>query len=286
MKPGVLIATLLSVACIAGCGSTPAGDPPDSATAAATPTRPEIPPEAAWRTACRSVAYIGDSTSLGLTSPLYLPDPADRLDARLRAVGVKRNRIDIAGARSIVETIPGTTNGETAARSIRSSGFHGCWIFALATNEAADIANGSAYLAPERIRIMMKVAAGDPVMWVNARTLLGDGSFYDDRNLKAWNRALVRACRGYPAMRVYDWADDARDRWYISDGIHFTTPGYTHRARLIAAGLVSAFPAGLPLPGSGGGVAGRPGSRSCLVGPAPAVLRSPRQNLRRSLRGW
>lgn len=272
--------------CIAGCGSAPAGDPVETASSTTASTRPGRPAEAAWQTACRSVAYIGDSTSLGLVSPLYLPDRSDRIGARLGGVGVKRRRIDIAGARSIVETIPGTTNGETAARSIRSSGFHGCWIFALATNEAADIANGSAYLAPERIRIMMRVAAGDPVMWVNARTLLDDGSFYDNRNLKAWDRALVRACRRFPEMRVYDWAGDVKDGWYIDDGIHFTSPGYARRARLTAAGLVSAFPAGLPLPGSGGGASGSTGPRSCLVGPAPAVLRSPQQNLRRALRGW
>ncbi len=44
-------------------------------------------------------------------------------------------------------------------------------------------------------------------------------------------------------MRVYDWAAVAEDRWFISDGIHYTSPGYAARARLIAEALTQAFPA-------------------------------------------
>ena len=45
-------------------------------------------------------------------------------------------------------------------------------------------------------------------------------------------------------MRVYDWASDVKDAWFIDDGIHFTTPGYRARARLIADALAEAFPSG------------------------------------------
>ena len=38
-------------------------------------------------------------------------------------------------------------------------------------------------------------------------------------------------------MRVFDWAALARDEWFIEDGIHFTSPGYQARARLIARAL-------------------------------------------------
>jgi hypothetical protein len=34
-----------------------------------------------------------------------------------------------------------------------------------------------------------------------------------------------------------------KDAWFIDDGIHFTTPGYAARARLIASALLRAFPA-------------------------------------------
>ena len=44
-------------------------------------------------------------------------------------------------------------------------------------------------------------------------------------------------------MRVYDWAADVKDAWFIEDGIHFTSPGYAARAELIAHALAHAFPA-------------------------------------------
>ena len=44
-------------------------------------------------------------------------------------------------------------------------------------------------------------------------------------------------------MRIYDWADDVKDEWFIEDGIHFTSPGYAARAQLIAQALAHSFPA-------------------------------------------
>lgn len=280
-------------------------------TAAGEPTEPDPS-----QTACRSVAYIGDSTSLGLVSPDYLPNPKQRIDARLSAVGATRQQIDIAGARSIIETIPGTTSGEDAARAIRDGGFKGCWIFALGTNEAANIFDGSTYSERQRIDTMMKIVDGEPALWVNAKTLINDGSDYDNSHVRKWDEALVSACPAYPEMRVYDWVKDVKDDWYIDDGIHFTTPGYAQRSRLIAAALVSAFPSGTPIPGPGGklpagdtvsasdpagtitGTDGTAGAEeaatqpesgsgpSCLVGPAEAALRSPKQNLETVLAAW
>ena len=47
----------------------------------------------------------------------------------------------------------------------------------------------------------------------------------------------------YPNMRVYDWASEVKDDWFIDDGIHFTSEGYAARAHQIANGLAEAFPA-------------------------------------------
>ena len=44
-------------------------------------------------------------------------------------------------------------------------------------------------------------------------------------------------------MRIYNWAADVKDAWFIEDGIHFTSPGYAARAELIAHALAHAFPA-------------------------------------------
>jgi hypothetical protein len=54
-------------------------------------------------------------------------------------------------------------------------------------------------------------------------------------------------------MRVYDWPDKAKRKWFIPDGIHYYSPGYVARTHDIAQGLVHAFPRD------------RPPSASCLV---------------------
>jgi lysophospholipase L1-like esterase len=63
-----------------------------------------------------------------------------------------------------------------------------------------------------------------------------------------WDQALLQACPHYPNMRVFDWAHFARPDWFISDGIHYTSPGYVARSRLIAQALAAAFPQVQPPP--------------------------------------
>jgi hypothetical protein len=61
--------------------------------------------------------------------------------------------------------------------------------------------------------------------------------------MEGWNEALLGACHTHPNMRVYAWSAAAQNAWFISDGIHYDTPGYAARARLIARALARAFPA-------------------------------------------
>ena len=92
-----------------------------------------------------------------------------------------------------------------------------------------------------RIQRMMPAAHGEPVMWVNLRSLLASGP-YSEASMRSWDATLLRACARYPNMRVFGWASLARARWYISDGIHFTSAGYAARGRDIARALAEAFP--------------------------------------------
>jgi hypothetical protein len=193
------------------------------------------------RTSCRAVAHIGDSTSDGLVSPEYLPKPGERIVARYEDVGVRSVVTDISGARSVVEVLPGQINGYDAARNIVRGGFRGCWVIALGTNDTADVAAGSNVGLAARIGRMMKAAHGEPVLWVNVKSLLSSGP-YAEVNMLSWDHALISACAKYPNMRVYNWAAEVRTKWYISDGIHFTSIGYKHRARMIADALARAFP--------------------------------------------
>jgi hypothetical protein len=187
------------------------------------------------------VAHIGDSTSADLISPDYLPDRADRLAARYAAVGVSRVRIDASGGRSIVETLPGQINGYNVARAWRAQGYHGCWVFALGTNDAANVAAGSAVGLTARINELMSVAHGEPVLWINTVTMLSSG-YWSDAHERAWDSALMKALPRYPNMRIFDWAAIARPAWFLPDGIHYTSLGCERRAQAIADALARAFP--------------------------------------------
>ena len=208
-----------------------------------------LPP--ATRTACRSVVYIGDSTSEGQISTDYIPNPRERLEAVLKKIGVQTVYPEISGARSTLETFEGIPNAATVAQQHISDGFKGCWILALGTNDV-DNAVTSPVNIPTRIHNMMKIVGRQPVMWIAVISLLSSGP-YSEAGMEHWNRALLADCKRYPNMRVYDWPDKARRKWFIPDGIHYYSPGYIARNHDIAHGLVRAFPRG------------QPPSSSCLV---------------------
>jgi peptidoglycan/LPS O-acetylase OafA/YrhL len=212
-------------------------------------------------TSCRQVVHIGDSTSEGLVSNDYLPDPAQQMGAQYARVGVADTHFEITGATSIVETLPGGTNAYEIARDLAGNGYRGCWVVALGTNDSADVYVGSSVSLSARIKRMMSVIGNQPVMWVNVKSLV-DGGPYAEGNMQKWNDALTQACAKYPNMRVFDWASVVRDNWFIPDGIHFTSPGYAARARLIANALAQSFPASPASP-----------SPSCLVEEKPISVR-------------
>ncbi|MGN6793084.1 MAG: hypothetical protein ACTHJW_11940 [Streptosporangiaceae bacterium] len=193
------------------------------------------------RTSCRTVAHIGDSTSVDLISHDYLPDPAQRIGARYADVGVRHLKMDASGGRSIVEELPGQLNGYKVASAWRGQGYHGCWVFALGTNDAANIAAGSNIGMMARIDQMMAVAHGEPVLWVNTKTLLTSGP-YANVNEQAWDKTLVKALAKYPNLRIFNWSAVAQPSWFLSDGIHYNSPGCAIRAKAIADALARAFP--------------------------------------------
>jgi len=225
-----------------------------------------VPPPDPGRTSCRAVVHIGDSTSEGLISPDYLPNPQQRISAQYAQVGVTTFIPEISGARSIVETYDGQPNAYTVAQQLVQQGYRGCWVLALGTNDTADVYVGSTFSMATRIKRMMSLIGNQPVMWVNVKSLLATGP-YSESNMLLWNRALIRACASYPNMRVYNWAAVAKDSWFITDGIHYTAAGYAARAHLIARALAAAFPEqGLAAPTGSAAGAGAGQASGCLVG--------------------
>lgn len=243
------VVLVAAVAGMAGVNSAPAEGSESRAEeareAGATKPAPLTPAQAnaSTRSSCKAVVHIGDSTSEGLTSPEYLPLESQRIEARYAGVGAVEQHMEISGARSIEEQFEGEPNAREVAEAWKLEGFKGCWVLALGTNEAANVFVGSAVDEMERIEIMMEAIGEEPVMWVNVRSLVEAGDPYAEENMEKWDETLLKACPRYPNMRVYDWAADVKDAWFIEDGIHFTSPGYAARAELIAQALAHAFPA-------------------------------------------
>jgi peptidoglycan/LPS O-acetylase OafA/YrhL len=227
----------------AAASPVPAARPQAHPVSAALPATPPPAAPAARRSSCHAVAHIGDSTSEGLTSPDYLPDARLRITAQYARVGATVQRMEISGARSLVETWGGQPNGQQVARRLLGGGYRGCWVLALGTNDTANVAVGSPVSRLDRIRQLMALVQGQPVLWVNVVSLLSSGD-YSEANMRLWNRALVQACAMYPNLAVYDWAAAARRSWFIPDGVHYTSAGYAARSRDIARALAAAFPAG------------------------------------------
>jgi peptidoglycan/LPS O-acetylase OafA/YrhL len=196
---------------------------------------------ARWETACDSVVHVGDSTSLGLMDPDYGLRRGQRIDAQYRKVGVENVDTDILGARSIVEHYHDQPNAAEATASRMDDGYDGCWVFAMGTNEVANQAVGGVVPLDERIDMLMDEIDGQPAMWLTVKTRLTSGPWANEE-MATWNDALLDACERYPNLRVYDWASEVHDGWYIPDGIHFTTPGYVERARRTARALAVAYP--------------------------------------------
>jgi peptidoglycan/LPS O-acetylase OafA/YrhL len=249
-----------ALAGVPGTGSAGSPRPARESASTAALSDNQVPAGAWPRTSCASVVHIGDSTSDGLISADYLPDPQQRITAQYAMVGVTRSIMEISGGRSIVETLLGQPNAYAVARQLVHRGYDGCWVLALGTNDTADVYVGSDVALATRIQRMMSVIGSQPVLWVNVKSLLSIGP-YSEHDMQLWNDALLQACPRYPNMRVFNWAAFAQRQWFIPDGIHYTSAGYAVRSHLIATALAQAFPRTPRRPGPLGGG----GSPSCLV---------------------
>ena len=157
----------------------------------------------------------------------------------------KRTIPEISGARSIIETFEGHPNAATVAKQHVDAGFRGCWILALGTNEVDNVHDGGpGYYT--RINRMMSIIGHQPVMWIDAISLLPSGTPTPRMACSAGTTRCSNSCSRYPNMRIFDWASYAKPKWFIPDGIHYYSPGYVARSHDIARGLAHAFPRGEP----------------------------------------
>ena len=246
----VVLAALVSIVAVltaAGNGGHVPAATTMTTTAAVThprkaPAPRKVPVARPGESSCRAVVDIGDSTSEGLISTDYLPDPKQRIEARYDKVGATVQHYEISGARSIVETYEGEPNAAQVVQDWKADGYRGCWVLALGTNDTADVYVGSHTSLLARIREMMALIGDQPVMWVNVKSLLGSGP-YSEHNMELWNAALLQACRSYKNMRVFDWSAVARDLLVHRRRDPAATPGYAPRAAPDPTkALTTAFP--------------------------------------------
>jgi peptidoglycan/LPS O-acetylase OafA/YrhL len=214
---------------------------PTTSVPSATVTAPTARPPGAPMTSCREVLHVGDSTSLGLVSSYVLPNADEQIGARYRAVGVERFLPEISGARSMVEMYRDEPNATQVVRQRVASGYAGCFVVALGTNDSANT-GGDVERLGARIDTMMSLIGPDhPALWTTTRTLLDRGP-YQNAHMQSWTQALTQACARHPNMRVYDWASEVKGEWISKDGIHPGGAGYRERAARISRALARAFP--------------------------------------------
>ena len=208
-----------------------------------TSTTTTEPPLGGTSTACDGVALIGDSTAVGLNGSNGVISGGDTIGAQLSAIGVNDLRLDISGGRSIVETLPGQTNGPEAINAIQNTGFAGCWVILLGTNDAANIAAGSNADAARRVGNILDAVAGERTLWLTASTVRSDG-FWARPNTQAWNNQLrsLLAPADNVGVADWDWAASG-NAWFVADGIHPNATGLAERSRFIADNLRVFFPA-------------------------------------------
>ena len=164
------------------------------------------------------------------------------MGARYRAVGVEQVIQDSNGGRSVVERIADwQTNAFEVAVAIKNSGFRGCWVLMIGTNDAANVRAGAAMGSQARIERLLYVIGEDPVLWVDTVTQ-GVSSAYRNESMRAWNDVLYRIEADHPNMAVLRWSERVRPEWFQTDGIHYTPEGRSWRAAITALALAESFP--------------------------------------------
>lgn len=200
-------------------------------------------------TSCSKVLYIGESTSIGMITPLQVPNASERLEARLRSVGAKSASVNISGGRAAIGRLLGRPNTMDVLTPQLTTSFDGCYLLALGVNDAADSAVlQSTSQMRLRIDLVMKRIGDRPVLWPLISTSTGrTPRYYQNVHMQTFNAQLREATKRYPKLRLYDWPTEMDTAWIEADGVHDRRIGSRERALMYSRALAVAFPRGLPM---------------------------------------
>lgn len=150
-------------------------------------------------------------------------------------------QVNARGGRGIASFIFSDITGLDAVRHIKDTGFDGCWVMALGTNDTANAKQYARTPAEQKawrlslVRLMMAELDGAPVMWVNTHLVRG-GNDYSAADAAAWNDVLAELQPSYPNMLIFDWNSvaAAHPEWTSTDLVHDTPIGSAQRAAFVA----------------------------------------------------
>ena len=168
-----------------------------------------------------AVAIVGDSLTVGVTSPAHLG--GDTLQARLRALGRPVPLVDARIGRRLAEGI------EVIEANPRAIGEAGVVLVGLGTNDLWGLAASSTERAVAEIeRVGRAIGSIDPgaaIVWVDLSVET------EPARTATFNRALALVAARDPRVHVCGWRDLAlaRPGTFARDGIHLTRDGYAHR---------------------------------------------------------
>lgn len=206
------------------------------------------------RMRCTTVVHVGDSTSIGLFDPYQVPEGADTGFQTYLDRGASEVIDSVFGARA---TNRGYQDYPSAVQSVTELLSMGqdedtCWVIATGVNDAANYAALPDYgyeQNPEEIkasiRTMLDLLEGQMVMWNTVGTYQPADSYYDNANMKLFNKLLKEVAKEYPNVAIWDWASEVSEHndWFIpGDGTHFLPKGNAERAKRFASALAHAFP--------------------------------------------
>lgn len=239
----VLAAGVFGAAALTACG------PDESASAPTTASGGSAKHATAHhfdgKTSCSKVLYVGESTSVGLVSPKQIPAANERLQARMKDVGVEKLTVNVSGGRSTTERLLDRPNALDVITPQVAKSFNGCYVIALGVNDAANVAMGARRTLRSRIDMVMKRIGNRPVLWPTVRTV-EKTSAYRNSSMEKFDRELRAATNRYPNLRLYDWAAEMNPAWFEGDHIHDRRAGSRARALMYARALAVAFPQGMP----------------------------------------
>lgn len=208
------------------------------------------------RMRCTTVVHVGDSTSIGLFDPNQVPEGADTGFQTYLDRGAEEVTDSVFGARA---TNQGYLDYPSAVQSVTELLSMGqdedtCWVIATGVNDAANYAALPDYgyeQNPEEIkaniRTMLDLLKGQMVMWNTVGTYQPSDAYYNNDNMKLFNKLLKEVAKEYPNVAIWDWASEVSEHsdWFIpGDGTHYLPEGNAERAKRFASALANAFPEG------------------------------------------